>query len=140
MSPRADTAATIAAAIAAMGPGPLTEEGIARHVAPLFSRVLHPIGRSISPIIRSAGLSTRRRHDVAEAVGLWQSQLGNAWDAWLAEIAAYRGAARRADARAARRLRRAEDQRGAGSARHPEQLRSCRRAWWRPAANSIRSI
>ena len=30
------------------GPGPLTEEGIARHVAPLFSRVLHP---------RSAGLS-----------------------------------------------------------------------------------
>ena len=90
MSPRADTAATIAAAIAAMGPGPLTEEGIARHVAPLFSRVLHP-DRPVYLANHSLGRPLdATADDVAEAVGLWQSQLGNAWDAWLAEITAYR--------------------------------------------------
>ncbi|HEX4522502.1 MAG TPA: aminotransferase class V-fold PLP-dependent enzyme [Casimicrobiaceae bacterium] len=91
MSPRADTAATIAAAIAAMGPGPLTEEGVARHVAPLFSRVLVPRDRPIYLANHSLGRALdATAADVAEAVGLWQSQLGNAWDAWLAEIAAYR--------------------------------------------------
>ena len=90
MSPRADTAATIAAAIAAMGSGPLTEEGIARHVAPLFSRVLHP-DRPVYLANHSLGRPLdATADDVAEAVGLWQSRLGNAWDAWLAEIAAYR--------------------------------------------------
>jgi kynureninase len=91
MSPRADTAATIAAAIAAMGPGPLTEEGIARHVAPLFSRALAPRDRPIYLANHSLGRPLdATAADVAEAVGLWQTQLGNAWDAWLAEIAAYR--------------------------------------------------
>ena len=91
MSPRADTAATIAAAVAAMGPGPLTEEGIARHIAPLFSRVLAPRERPIYLANHSLGRPLdATAADVAEAVGLWQSQLGNAWDAWQAEISAYR--------------------------------------------------
>ena len=91
MSPRADTAATIAAAVAAMGPGPLTEEGIARHVAPLFSRALAPRDRPIYLANHSLGRPLdATAADLAEAIGLWQSQLGNAWDAWLAEIAAYR--------------------------------------------------
>ncbi len=90
-SPRADTAAAIAAAIAAMGPGPLTEEGIERHVAPLFSRVLFGPERPIYLANHSLGRPLdATAADVAEAIGLWQSQLGNAWDAWLAEIAAYR--------------------------------------------------
>ncbi|HEX3632881.1 MAG TPA: aminotransferase class V-fold PLP-dependent enzyme [Casimicrobiaceae bacterium] len=91
MSPRADTATTIAAAIAAMGPGALTEEAIARHVAPLFSRVLAPHDRPIYLANHSLGRPLdATADDVAEAIGLWQSQLGNAWDAWLAEITAYR--------------------------------------------------
>jgi len=91
MSPRADSAAAIAAAIAAMGPGPLTEEGISRHVAPLFSRVLSGPERPIYLANHSLGRPLdATATDVGEAIGLWQSQLGNAWDAWLAEIAAYR--------------------------------------------------
>ena len=92
MNAGADTATAISHAAAALGPGPLTEDGIATHVAPLFSRVLdgnrsraylanHSLGR---PLDATAS-------DVAEAIRLWQSQLGEAWDAWSAEIAAYRG-------------------------------------------------
>jgi kynureninase len=91
MSPRADTAAVIAAAVAAMGPGPLTEEGIERHVAPLFDRVLAGPERPIYLANHSLGRPLdATAADVAEAIGLWQAQLGNAWDVWLAEIAAYR--------------------------------------------------
>jgi kynureninase len=76
-------------AIAALGDGPLQEEAIAEHVAPLFSRVLatdriylanHSLGR---PLDRMAG-------DVGEATALWYSKLGDAWDEWLAEREAFR--------------------------------------------------
>ncbi len=91
MSPRADTAAAIAAAVAAMGPGPLTEEGIVRHIAPLFSHVLSGRERPIYLANHSLGRPLdATAADVAEALGLWQSRLGNAWEAWSAEIAAYR--------------------------------------------------
>ena len=72
------------AAIAALGPGPLTEAALAKHVFPLFSRALdtdriylenHSLGR---PLDQSS-------HDLAEACALWQSRLGDAWDGWLAE-------------------------------------------------------
>jgi kynureninase len=85
------TAATIERAVAALGDGPLTEAGIEAHIAPLFSRVLerrriaidlanHSLGR---PLDATAA-------DIAEAVELWQRQLGDAWDAWLEEMRAYR--------------------------------------------------
>ena len=83
------TAETIETAVAALGPGPLTAEGVAKHVAPLFSRTLasreiylanHSLGR---PLDATAS-------DVAEAVALWQTRLGDAWDAWSAEMQAYR--------------------------------------------------
>ncbi len=91
MNPRADTARAIAAAVAALGPGPLTEEGIARHVAPLFSRVLARHGGQIYLANHSLGRPLdATADDVAEAVALWQSRLGDAWDAWSAEIGAYR--------------------------------------------------
>jgi kynureninase len=81
----------IEAAVAALGDGPLTEAGIAAHVAPLFSRVLvrraiaidlanHSLGR---PIDATAA-------DVAEAIELWQARLGDAWDVWFAGMDAYR--------------------------------------------------
>lgn len=76
--------------VAALGDGPLSEEAIARHIAPLFSRVLgseriylanHSLGRPLDAMAE----------DVAEAAALWYSRLGDAWDGWLAEREAFRG-------------------------------------------------
>ena len=76
-------------AVAALGTGPLHEEAIAQHIAPLFSRVLaseriylenHSLGRPLDQMA----------DDIAEAAGLWSSKLGDAWDEWLAEREAYR--------------------------------------------------
>ena len=83
------TAETIEAAVEAHGPGRLTADAIARHLRPLFSRTLarreiylanHSLGR---PLDATA-------NDVAEAVALWQTRLGDAWDAWSAEMRAFR--------------------------------------------------
>jgi kynureninase len=79
----------IAEAITAFGNGPLEEPALARHVFPLFSKVLgncgiylanHSLGRPLD----------QTSDDVSQAVSLWQSKLGNAWDDWLAEQSAFR--------------------------------------------------
>ena len=91
MNANAEAPARIAHAIAALGTGNLAADGIREHIAPLFSRVLganrnraylanHSLGR---PLDATAD-------DLAQAMGLWQSKLGDAWDDWLAEIGAYR--------------------------------------------------
>lgn len=76
-------------AVAALGDGPLQEEAIAQHIAPLFSRVLasdriylanHSLGRPLDQMA----------DDVAEATRLWYGELGDAWDGWLAEREAFR--------------------------------------------------
>jgi len=76
-------------AVAALGDGALSEEAIARHIAPLFSRVLareqiylanHSLGRPMDAMAA----------DVAEGAALWYSELGDAWDVWLAEREAFR--------------------------------------------------
>ena len=91
MSGPAGTAATIAAAVAGLGPGPLTEAGIARQVAPLFSRVLSGPGRPIYLANHSLGRPLdATAADLAEALALWQSLLGEAWTSWSAEIGAWR--------------------------------------------------
>ena len=88
----ADTASAISLAVAALGPGPLREESVAQHVAPLFSRVLDEYRRNAYFANHSLGRPLdATAHDVAEAVSLWQTRLGDAWEAWSAEIAAYRG-------------------------------------------------
>jgi kynureninase len=70
--------------IAALGPGPLTEQLLQRHIFPLFAGVLsnqsiylanHSLGRPLD----------QTRHDIREAFVLWQRELGDAWDVWLAE-------------------------------------------------------
>ena len=80
---------SIQSAVAAMGDGPLREDAIQRHIAPLFSRVLasdrvylanHSLGRPLDAMA----------DDVAEATSLWYSHLGDAWDAWLAEQHSFR--------------------------------------------------
>jgi kynureninase len=71
-------------AFAALGPGPLTEAALAKHIFPLFSRALdtdrvylenHSLGR---PLDQTAD-------DLREACALWQAKLGDAWEDWLAE-------------------------------------------------------
>jgi kynureninase len=82
----------IAAACAALGTAPLTEEGIRAHVAPLFSRVQaarrdriylanHSLGRPLDAM----------EDDVREGLAAWYGRMGDAWEAWMAELAAYRG-------------------------------------------------
>ena len=81
----------IADAVGALGDGPLTEAGIATHVAPLFSRVLERRRSAIDLANHSLGRPLDATAiDVAEAIDLWQTRLGDAWDAWLAELDAYR--------------------------------------------------
>ena len=87
----ADTAAAIAGAIDALGAGALTPAGIARHVAPLFSRVLERNATEIYLANHSLGRPLdATAADVAEGVTLWQTRMDDAWDAWLAEMEAFR--------------------------------------------------
>ncbi|HZU09655.1 MAG TPA: aminotransferase class V-fold PLP-dependent enzyme [Pseudacidobacterium sp.] len=76
-------------AIERLGPGPLTEESVQQQIAPLFSRVLegdriylanHSLGRPLDVMA----------DDVHEAILLWETKLGDAWDQWLAEREAFR--------------------------------------------------
>lgn len=80
---------TIADAITPLGTGPLTDEGVARHIRPLFSRVLnrpeiylanHALGR---PLDQTAD-------DIREALDLWYEKMDDAWKPWLAEMDAFR--------------------------------------------------
>jgi len=71
-------------AVRNLGPGPLSEETIQRHIAPLFSRVLasdhiylanHSLGRPLDQMA----------DDVLAGIALWETKLGDAWDEWLTE-------------------------------------------------------
>ena len=85
------TVAAIEHAVAALGADALKETAIQTHVAPLFSRVLRRNKSGIDLANHSLGRPLdATAEDVAEAVGLWQSRLGDAWDAWSAEMGAYR--------------------------------------------------
>ncbi|HEX3437395.1 MAG TPA: aminotransferase class V-fold PLP-dependent enzyme [Pseudacidobacterium sp.] len=81
--------AAIQEAVARLGSGQLTKESIQKHIAPLFSRVLagdriylanHSLGRPLDAMT----------DDVREAILLWETKLGDAWDEWLAEQEAFR--------------------------------------------------
>ena len=80
---------SLAEAISAVGPGPLTEDALRQHIFPLFSRTIarpgiylanHSLGRPLN----------QTRDDVRECIELWQSHLGDAWDGWMAEHHAHR--------------------------------------------------
>lgn len=79
----------IRAAAQALGPGPLSEEALRAHIAPLFSRVLaspgiylanHSLGR---PLNQTAD-------DIREFADLWYRDMDDAWGPWLNEINAFR--------------------------------------------------
>jgi kynureninase len=91
MSARPGSIDRIETAVAALGPGPLTEDVVRAHIAPLFSRVLaasrnrvylanHSLGRPLDAM----------EEDVREGLAAWYGHMGDAWDAWNAEIAIYR--------------------------------------------------
>lgn len=76
--------------LSAVGDGPLRQELIQQHVAPLFSRVLsrkplylanHSLGRPLDAMAE----------DLTEATALWYDKLGDAWDLWIEEREAFRG-------------------------------------------------
>jgi kynureninase len=80
---------SVAEAIAALGPGPLTEDALRTHIFPLFSHTIarpgiylanHSLGRPLN----------QTQDDVRECIELWQSHLGDAWDGWMAEHHAHR--------------------------------------------------
>jgi kynureninase len=79
----------LADAVAALGPGALTEDALRLHIFPLFSKTLavpgiylanHSLGRPLD----------QTEDDLREGFHLWQSKLGNAWDAWLEAEHAHR--------------------------------------------------
>ncbi len=93
-APRDPTAPSdVASAVAAMGPGPLTEASLIRHVHPLFSRVLggggarrelylanHSLGRPLDQV----------SHDVARQIDAWHQDMDGAWATWSGSIARFR--------------------------------------------------
>jgi kynureninase len=85
------TAARIEAAAAALGEGPLTEAGLAACIAPLFARTLDET-RDIVYLANSLGRPLDAvEEDVREGLAAWYARLGGAWDAWSAEMSAFRG-------------------------------------------------
>ena len=82
---------SLAEAVAGMGEGPLTEDGIRAHLRPLFSRTLasdsiylanHTLGRPLD----------RMHEDVAEGAKVQSERMSEAWTLWLAEEQDYRAA------------------------------------------------
>ena len=85
------SAERICAAVDALGGGPLTEEKLQRHIAPLFSRHKLAYGERIYLANHSLGRPLdATEDDLREGVGLWYAELGGAWDRWMEEVDAYR--------------------------------------------------
>ena len=87
----ASTIARIEDAAAALPPGEFSEGQLTRCIAPLFARhrdAMHPriylanhsLGRPLDAT----------EDDVREGLAAWYASMGGAWDAWAAEMSAYR--------------------------------------------------
>jgi len=81
----------IGKAVEALGRGPLTEQGIAAAVRPLFSRTLASPGLYLANHMLGRPLD-QMQADVAEGTRVWAKELRGAWDPWLAEEQVYRAA------------------------------------------------
>ncbi|HEY1458945.1 MAG TPA: aminotransferase class V-fold PLP-dependent enzyme [Casimicrobiaceae bacterium] len=78
-------------AVAAMGAGALSATTLSRHVRPLFSRVLREQAGKIYLANHSLGRPLdATADDVAEALALWPTRMGRAWDDWSLELRAFR--------------------------------------------------
>src|SRR5664279_977137 len=84
--------ADIHSVVDALGPDPLTEEAIGRHVVPLFSRVRAAFSDQVYLANHSLGRPLDATDDdVREGLAGWYASMGGAWDAWSGEMSAYRG-------------------------------------------------
>ena len=82
---------TIEARAAALGDGPLTEDALQAHIAPLFSRSRNEAPHRIYLANHSLGRPLDAMEaDLREGLAAWYAAMGGAWDAWLAEMEAYR--------------------------------------------------
>ena len=78
-------------ALAALPAGPLTEEGLRQAVAPLFARHRAAFAGHVYLASHSLGRPLdATEDDVRAGLAAWYEGMGSAWDAWMAEIAAYR--------------------------------------------------
>jgi kynureninase len=81
----------IHSAVDALAPGPLTEEAIARHIAPLFLRVRAAFSDQVYLANHSLGRPLDATDDdVREGLASWYASMGGAWNAWSSEMSAYR--------------------------------------------------
>ncbi|WP_028447065.1 aminotransferase class V-fold PLP-dependent enzyme [Chitinimonas koreensis] len=86
----------IQAAFAPLGPSPFDAAGLARHVFPLFSRVLARDGEEIYLANHSLGRPLdATADDLAEGAGAWFSRMDDAWNPWWDEMQAWRAATAR---------------------------------------------
>ena len=82
---------SIESRVAALGDGPFTEAALATHVAPLFSRSLRASPERIYLANHSLGRPLDAMDDdVRAGLAAWYATMGDAWDAWMAEMDAYR--------------------------------------------------
>ncbi len=89
--PEQHDGSAIEAAVAKMGPGPLTESALQRHVAPLFSRVRAAFGSRVYLANHSLGRPLDAvADDVREGMAAWFARMGDAWEDWDAEMQAFR--------------------------------------------------
>jgi kynureninase len=91
------TPSLIQQAAQALGPGALSEEGLVRHIHPLFSRVLSP---PTHPGVYLANHAMgrppdRTADDVRQALDAWYTKMEGAWNLWLAEIERFRASVAR---------------------------------------------
>jgi kynureninase len=81
----------LAAAVAALPHGPLTEAALQAHVAPLFGRHLSAFGNRVYLANHSLGRPLdATRDDVAEGLAAWYEGMGDAWTGWMEEGQAFR--------------------------------------------------
>jgi kynureninase len=81
----------IAAAVAALGEGPLQEAELRRHIDPLFSRVMRETADHIYLANHSLGRPLdRTKADVEEGLSHWYSSLDQAWTKWQSEMILFR--------------------------------------------------
>ncbi len=86
-----NTAVEIETAVAALPAGALTEDTLATHLRPLFARVLGAAGDTVYLANHSLGRPLDATSaDVQEGLAAWYAQMGGAWDAWAAEMQAWR--------------------------------------------------
>jgi len=89
--PRAPVSGAVADAAFALAAGPWTDDRVARHLAPLFSRHLAALAGRIYLANHSLGRPLdATADDVEDGMSAWYEAMGDAWDAWEAEEQAHR--------------------------------------------------